>query len=126
MTQKVLISDTTLRSLILPQVPKSTPKLRQLCGCELCIIPKDMQVDINGSRTRVIIYLQQTSFGIHTCNSLFSATSAAYYKEKVFPYGECLQDTTKDAADCITCYPIKPKNMINMNCALGFCHEFLE
>ena len=79
-TQKVLISDTTLRSFILPQVPKSTPKLRQLCGCELCIIPKDMQVDINGSRTRVIIYLQQTSFGIHTFNSLFSATSAAYYK----------------------------------------------
>ena len=30
--QKLLISDTTLRLFILPQVHKMTPKLRQICG----------------------------------------------------------------------------------------------
>ena len=32
-THKVLISDTTLRSFIPPQVRKMTPKLCQICGC---------------------------------------------------------------------------------------------
>ena len=35
LTQKVLISDTTLRSFIPPQVRKTTDKLRHICGCKL-------------------------------------------------------------------------------------------
>ena len=31
-------------------------------------------------------------------NSLFSTKSDAHYKDKVFPDGECLHATTKDAA----------------------------
>ena len=34
-TQKVMVSDTTLRSFITPQVRKMTTKLRQICGCGL-------------------------------------------------------------------------------------------
>ena len=34
-THKVLISDTTLRSFIPPQVLKMTLKLHQICGCKL-------------------------------------------------------------------------------------------
>ena len=45
--QKALISDTTLRSFIPPQVRKMTHRLCQICGCELCIIPKDMQIDLD-------------------------------------------------------------------------------
>ena len=45
LTHTVLISDTTLRSFISPQVRKITPKLRQICGCELCIIPSGIQID---------------------------------------------------------------------------------
>ena len=45
-THTVLISYTTLRSFIPPQVSKITPKLRQICGCELCIITNDMQIDL--------------------------------------------------------------------------------
>ena len=47
MTHKLLISDTTLRSFIPLQVRKMTPKLRQICGCALFIIPKDMQIYLN-------------------------------------------------------------------------------
>ena len=41
-TDKVLISDTTFKSFIPPQDRKITTKLSQICGCELCIIPKDI------------------------------------------------------------------------------------
>ena len=49
---------------------------------------------------------------------------AAHYKEKVFPYGEFLRATTKDASHCISCTPIKPNNIIHIKCALGFCDDF--
>ena len=44
----------------------------------------------------------------------------------MFPDGEFLHDTIKDAAQCITYLPIKPNNMININCDLCFCYECPE
>ena len=37
-------------------------------------------------------------------------------KDKVFPYGECLDATIKDAYQCIICITIKLNNMINIKC----------
>ena len=87
-THKVLISDTTLRLFIPPQVRKMTPKLRQICGCEICIITKDMNIDLNIYRTRLVINLKHKYVVIHTHNNLFSTKSSANYKYKVFPDGD--------------------------------------
>ena len=81
---------------------------------------------LNIFRTRLVTYLQQKYFWRHTHNSLFSTTIDAYYKDMVFPCGECLHATIKDTAQCITCLPIKSKNITNIKCALGFCDEYLE
>ena len=97
-TQKLLIIDKKLRSFIPPQVRKMTPKLHQICGCEICIIPKYMQIGLNILRTILVTNILHNYVGRHTCNSLFSYKSAANYKDKVFPYGECLHATIKDAA----------------------------
>ena len=70
-THKVLISDTTLRLFIPPQVRKMTPKLRQICGCEIYIIPKNTKTDLNIFRTRTVTDFQHKSFGRHTRNILF-------------------------------------------------------
>ena len=91
------------------------PKLRQICGCEICVIPKDMQIELNGFRKIPVKYLPQKSVGRNTCKSLFSTTSAASYKDIVFPYGECLHATIKDADHRINCIPNKPNNMIHIN-----------
>ena len=95
---KVLIIDTTLRSFIPPQVRKIKIKLRHICGCEICIIPKDIQIDLNRFRTRLLTDLQNNYVGRHTHNILFSTTTAAHNKEKVFPDGEYLPDTIKYSA----------------------------
>ena len=42
----------------------------------------------------------------------------------MFPYREYLHATIKYLSQRITCITIKPENMINMKCALGFCDEF--
>ena len=125
-TQKLLISDIILKSFIPPQVRKMTLKLRHICGCEICIIPKDMYIGLNISRTRIVTDLQHKYVGIYTQNSLFSTTSDSYYNNKVFIDGECLHATIKDAAQCITCLPIKANNIINIKCDLGFCDEFTD
>ena len=84
-----------------------------------------MQIDLNIFRTRIVEYLQRKSFERHTRNSLFSSTSAAHWKAIVFIYGECLHDTIKYSAQCITCIPIKPNNMIHIKCDLGFVTNLL-
>ena len=123
MTQKVMISDAKLRLFIPPQVWKMTSKLHQICGCEIYIIPKYMKIYLNRSRTRIVTDLQQKYVGRHTYNSLFLTTRDAYYKDRVFPYGGVLHATIKYEAQCTTCIPIKPKNMINIKCNLGFYDE---
>ena len=60
-THRVLISDTTLRYFIPPQVRKMITKLRHICGWELCIIPKDMQIYLNRYRIILVPDLQQES-----------------------------------------------------------------
>ena len=59
-------------------------------------------------------------------NSLFNKKTDTHYKDVVFPDGECLHATIQDAAQCITCLPIKPNNIIHIKCALGFCDECPE
>ena len=120
LTYKVLINFTILRSFIPPKVQKMTPKLCQICGWEICIIPKGMQIDFNILRTRLVIYLQQKSVRCHTRNSLFITTSYEHFKHKVFPDGNFLQTTIKDEDQCIICITIKPKNLINIKCDLSF------
>ena len=93
-----MISGTELRSFIPPQVRKMNPKLRQICGCDICIIPEGMNIDLIRFSTRPLIYLQQNSAGRHTRNILFINTSYAHYKDKVFPDGDFLHATIKYAA----------------------------
>ena len=79
-THIVLISDTTLRSFVSPQVLKMTPKLHQICGCKIFVIPKDMHINLNRLRTILVTDLHHESVGRYKSNSIFSTTSAAQYK----------------------------------------------
>ena len=63
------------------------PILRQICGCEIFIISKDIQIDLNIFKTNIVLDLQQKSVGRNTRISLFSTTSAAHYKDKMFSGG---------------------------------------
>ena len=126
--QKVLIIDITLRSFIPPPVRKMTPKLCQICRYKLCIIMKDIQIDLNIFRKSIEVYTQLKSTRIYTRNILFITIRFAHYKHKVFPDGEVLHDSIRDAAQFITCIRTKPKNMIHVKSALGFydgCSEYI-
>ena len=44
----------------------------------------------------------------------------------MFTDSECLHAFIKDAAQSITCTPIKPNNIIHMNNDFGFCNECIK
>ena len=85
-----------------------TSILRHICGCDICIIINDIQVDLNRFRAKLVSNLQHKSDGRHTLNSAYSTKSDAHYKEKVFTDCECLHATIKDSAQYTPCTPIKP------------------
>ena len=62
-THKVMISDTWLRSFIPAQVCKMTPLLRHICGCELCIIIKDINIGLNIWITDIISNFNRSLLG---------------------------------------------------------------
>ena len=97
-TQKLLISDATLSFFIPPRVRKTTHRLCQIHGCDICIIPKDMNIYLNIFITKLVTYLQHRFVEKNTRNSAYSTKSAAHYKETLFPYGEFLHATIKDTA----------------------------
>ena len=74
----------------------------------------------------LVTVLQKNCVRVHTHNSSFITTSSAHYKDKVFPDGEFLHSSIKDAAQCITSTPIKPNNITRLKCDLGFLDEFPE
>ena len=71
-------------------------------------------------QNKVCFRITTTSVVRHTLNSSYRTKSAAHYKEKFFPGGECLHATIKDAAQTITFTHVKPNNNIRMKCALDF------
>ena len=79
-THKFLKIGTILRSFILPQVRKMNHNLRQICGCELCIITKVMLIGLNIFKTELVSDLQHRYVGIHMFKTSFSTKSAAHYK----------------------------------------------
>ena len=59
MTKRDLKSDTRLSSFIPPKCSKMTPRLRQICRCDICIITKDMHIDLDRFRTNIVTHLQK-------------------------------------------------------------------
>ena len=77
MTHKVLMSDTTLSSFIPPQDRKMTPKLSQICRCDICVTAKYMKIDLNRLRKILVADIQKNYVERNTRNSLFITTSDA-------------------------------------------------
>ena len=95
------------------------PELRQTCKCEIFLVCKYIHIYVKVSITKILSYLKQKYVVRHILNSKFSTTCYAHYKDKEFQDGGFLHVTIKDAYQCRSCTPIKPKIIIHMNFSLG-------
>ena len=56
---RMIISDTRLRSILPPQLRRATQRHKQMCGCEVCLVPRSHQQSLNAFRCRHIRTLQR-------------------------------------------------------------------
>ena len=57
----LLVSDTSFRSLIPPHIKYMTTKYKQMCGCEIFVMIKNLQNDLNQYRLSTIHRLEKIS-----------------------------------------------------------------
>ena len=50
----IIISDSTLRSLLLPQLKKTSARYKVMCGCECCIYAKSIHSSLLSWRDRYL------------------------------------------------------------------------
>ena len=84
-THKLLIIYSTLRWFIQPQVRNKTPKLCQICGCDLCIIPPYMQINLNSLRTILVTYVNKILLG-DTQATVYLVLQVLYSTNIIFLY----------------------------------------
>ena len=82
---KLLVSDTGLRYIILVNVKKFTPNYKQICRCEVCIQEKQLQRSLNAWRNR---------------NSVDNST----YRRVVIPNDMTLHPKPRDAIESMLCF----------------------
>ena len=109
---KVLISDTALRSLIPPNIKKMSDKYKEMCGCEICIMAKSHQSDLNAYRLYMLKRMQKSKVDTNT---------TGLYKYAVYRNNKHLHEKPKDALQCIQCPPLDGFSVPQMKCILRKC-----
>ena len=90
----LLVSDTALRSLIPPNIKYMTTMYKQMCGCEICIMSKSLQNDLNQYRLMMLRRLEK---------SCVDKEEYKIYKHSVYRYNIHLRQHIRNALDCIHC-----------------------
>ena len=84
--KNLLVSDTCFRSLIPPNVKYMSSTYKQNCGCEICIMSKSYQNDLNQYRLSYIQRLRNVD-----------KNQSYLYRHRVYPNGVHLHPHPRDA-----------------------------
>ena len=108
--KKLLVSDTCFRSLIPANVKYMSATYKQNCGCEICIMSKSYQNDLNQYRLSHIQRLKTVDKNL-----------SYLYRNRVYPNGVHLYPHPRDAVRCITCDNVNGFKVPPMKCILRRC-----
>ena len=87
------------------KIKKSTPRYKQICGCETCIHCKQLQRTLNSWRNKYV-------------------TSKNRYKSVVFPDGNMLQEITRDDVNTMICPKQSSISLSQWKCVLRQCDNY--
>ena len=77
----LLVSDTSFRSLIPPHIKYMTTKYKQMCACEICVMIKSLQHDLNQYRLSTIRLLKNRGLSFDPLNNLGVKTNSYDYRD---------------------------------------------
>ena len=100
---KIIISDSTLRSLLPPQLKQMSARYKVMCGCECCIYTKSIHSSLLSWRDR---YLKKLKDKIQNDQSRRSVEKAHHiyetYKNTVMPHGSHIYSKAYDMENATT------------------------
>ena len=103
----IIISDSTLRSLLPPQLKKMSECYKIMCGCEFCISTKNIHSSFLSWSDR---YLKKLKDKIQNTQSRRSGKKSHHiyetYKNTVIPHGRHIYTKSSDMVNATMCtYP---------------------
>ena len=104
---KIIISASTLRSLLPPQLKKMSACYKIMCGCECCISAKSIHSSLLSWRDRYLKRLKDESQNAQSRRSGERAHQIyTTYKNTVMPHGNHIYAKASDMANATMCtYP---------------------
>jgi hypothetical protein len=124
---KVVISDTALRYLAPPQLRKMTARHKQMCGCEMCITIRSLQLSLNAFRVRYARTLQKSADDAPAgANKDSLQAKATEYRNAAFVGGDLkspLHLKPNDALEAMQCQPIAGLGYRHWKCSTGSCED---
>ena len=117
---KIIISDSTLRSLLPPQLKKMSARYKIMCGCECCISAKSIHSSLLSWRDR---YLEKLKDQIQNYQSRRSGEKTHHiyttYKNTVMPHGNHIYAKASDMVNATMCtYPQSEHALPHWKCVL--------
>ncbi len=109
---KILFSKNTLRKLMPKHIKKVGDRYKQMCGCQTCIIFKDMYACLKMWRKKYISRKQGKIDAIHQCSCTLTARQDQLdeYISKVMKDGEITLVRAWDAAAELACPKVEIDN----------------
>ena len=122
---KIIISDSTLRSLLPPQLKQISARYKVMCGCECCISAKSIHSSLLSWRDR---YLKKLKYQSQNTQSRRSGEKAhqiyTTYKNNVMPHGSHIYATASDMENDTMCtYPQSEHSLPHWKCVLRCCND---
>ena len=104
---KIIISDSTLRSLLPPQLKQMSARYKIMCGCKCCIYDKSIHSSLLSWRDS---YLKKLKDQSQNAQSRRSGEKAHHiyttYKSTVMPHGNHIYAKASDMENATMCtYP---------------------
>ena len=122
---KIIISDSTLRSLLPPQLKEKSARYNIMCGCECCISTKSIHSSLLSWSDR---YLKKLKDKIQNDQSRSSGNKAHHiyttYKNTVMPHESHIYAKASDMENATMCaYTHSDNALPHCKCVLRCCSE---
>ena len=122
---KIIISYSTLRSLLPPQLKQMSASYKIMCGCECCIYDKSIHSSLLSWRDRYLKKLKDQSLNAQSRRSGEKSHHIyTTYKNTVMPHGSHIYATASYMANSTMCtYPQSEHSLPHWKCVLRCCAD---
>ena len=122
---KTIISDSTLRALLPPQLKQISARYKVVCGCACCISDKSIHSSLLSQSDKYLKKLKDQSQNVQIRRSGEKAHHIyTTYKNTVMPHGNHIYAKASDMANAPMCtYPKSEHALPNWKCVLRCCAD---